>query len=72
MKAKRCAAAAVLFTAVLAGNGIGSSPAMAQETVKADASAPKELPKAGPDGWITLWDGKSLTNWKTTDFFKPG
>jgi Domain of Unknown Function (DUF1080) len=72
MNANRFIVAASLFLVSAALCEGAASAVSAQETVKADAVAPKELPKPGPDGWISLWDGKTLNNWKTSDFFKPG
>ncbi len=68
MKALHIAAGAVMLASALFGT---PSAAFAQDTPKLNAvPVVKELPKAGPDGWIPLWDGKTLTNWKKTDFFR--
>ena len=44
----------------------GDSPAA--ETVQ----KPKQLPKADAKGWRPLFDGRSLTNWKPTNFGGEG
>src|SRR5690606_28408509 len=58
---------AILLPATLRGD----EPPAAQtaESPAAEASAePKQLPEADENGWRPLLDGKSLTNWKPTNF----
>ena len=37
-----------------------------------DAKKPKTLPEADKDGWRKLFDGKTLANWKSTNFGGEG
>lgn len=62
---------AILLPATLRGD----EPPAAQtaESPSAEAPAePKQLPEADDDGWRPLLDGKSLTNWKSTNFGGEG
>jgi hypothetical protein len=62
---------AILLPATL--QGAEPPTAQAVEAPAADAPAkPKELPKADEKGWRPLLDGKTLTNWKPTNFGGEG
>jgi len=48
-------------------------PAEKPEPEKAEPAKPEpEQAKADPEGWESLFDGKTLGKWKSSDFWKPG
>ena len=55
-----------LFAAVFAISTLTGSAALAQDSAAAAQKPPTK------QEWKMLWDGKTLTNWKETDFYKGG
>lgn len=52
---------------------LGATPALAQQTEKSKAAKPKaEQPKAEAAKWQPLFDGKTLADWKSTNFGGEG
>jgi hypothetical protein len=64
---KRCAVSIGLVSLVASACWIIAVAASAD-----DAPKPQTLPQADDDGWRALFDGKTLTNWKSTKFGGEG
>ena len=68
-RATALALAAGLAFSSWAAEPAGKEKTMAAPTKPTPATAPS--PKS-PDGWVSLFDGKTLTHWKATDFGGKG
>jgi len=67
-------AAAVALAAVIVGSS-WMSGCRARQKAEEDPSAPapeSETHKTDKEGWEPLFDGKTLGQWKLSDFWKPG
>lgn len=62
----------ILTAAIVTSLGFHCLIVSAQEKQPTEGLSGSAALKPGPDGWISLFDGKSLTGWKQTDFTKGG
>ena len=66
-------AAALALAVGLALSAWAAEPVAKEKPAAATKAAPGATPSAkSPDGWESLFDGKTLTHWKATDFGGKG
>lgn len=67
---KRCVMMLAVVGLLLSDGAWGADPGAVSS--EGDTAKPQALPEAGEDGWRPLFDGKTLTNWKATEFGAEG